>query len=78
MNLSPTHLHTIRRCSHSANERKKKRKEKKREEKESREKQREEERNREKEMRGNNRTMQAQKNCNHPKTIAVLTIKTLI
>ena len=73
MNLSPTHLHTIRRCSHSANERKKKRKEKKREEK-----RRKAEKNREKEMRGNNRTMQAQKNCNHPKTIAVLTIKTLI
>ena len=73
MNLSPTLLHTIRRCSHSANERKKKRKEKKREEK-----RRKAEKNREKEMRGNNRTMQAQKNCNHPKTIAVLTIKTLI
>ena len=44
MNLSPTLLHTIRRCSHSANEMKgkeKKRKEKRREEKESREKQRE-------------------------------------
>lgn len=41
MNLSPTHLHTIRRCSHSANEKKRKRKEKRREEKESREKQRE-------------------------------------
>ena len=36
MNLSPTHLHTIRRCSHSANER-----EKKREEKKNREKKRE-------------------------------------
>lgn len=71
MNLSPTHLHTIRRCSHSANERKKKRKEKRREEKESREKQRE----------GDERKQQnhaSTKNCNRPKTIAVLTIKTLI
>ena len=76
MNLSPTHLHTIRRCSHSANEMKGK--EKKRKEKRREEKRRKAEKNREKEMRGNNRTMQAQKNCNHPKTIAVLTIKTLI
>ena len=53
-------------------------KEKKRKEKRREEKRRKAEKNREKEMRGNNRTMQAQKNCNHPKTIAVLTIKTLI